>query len=267
MTRSQTYYLISNLLSLDSSKGHMESIITLLDSPDINWPLFVATGSNHLVRQTIYCRILELKLTEYIPTEILEPLKYVYTLNYQRNTEILKQVVSINALLANYGIVSLYLKSIGNIIDGLYTNIGERIMYDIDLLVPEKQWKTSAEILLENGYLGNKIHDPSKHMMMKHYPTLSKAGETAWVEIHRERVNVIHSKTRLYTGQLYLSHHEINLHTWIISRSTHMDLKRFGAYIKLPFFAITDQKLRTSLFKRLLDKECYGRHLNSYRHI
>ena len=363
MTRAQTYYLISNLLSPDYSREHRESMIISFETPGMDWSHFISIGSNHLVLQTIYCKLLELEITGYLPIEVLEHLKYVYDLNYQRNTEILNQVVSINTLLSNRGIVPLYLKGIGNIIDGLYNNIGERIMYDIDFLVPEKQWKTAAEILLEDGYLGNREYDPSKRMMMKHYPTLSKAGTKASVEIHRLPVDLIHSTTldvkevwqskklvegnfncfvmsdrhkiihnfihsqlhhegHLYAkvflrnlydllllskrenletvfsgmnkyhkqaasyllimnkgfgvndyrqyilkhkGWWYLKRHEINLRTWIISRTTYLALKIVRAYVKLPFQALTDKKLRISLITRLLDIHWYGQHLSSYR--
>lgn len=365
MNSIQTYYLLGNLLSADFETDRRELVINSLESPNLNWPLFIAIGSNHLVLQTIYCKLLEQKLTEYIPPEVLEHLKYIHDLNYRRNTEIMEQVISINTLLNDQGIVPLYLKGVGNIIDGLYTSIAERIMYDIDFLVPEGQWKTTAQILIKNGYQGNKGYDPCKRMMLKHYPTLSKIGAKASVEIHRLPVDFIFSTTlgakevwqnkklmpvdlkcyvmsdrhkivqnfihsqlhhggQLYAkvflrnlydlfllskrenpeevfegmnnyhrqaagylkimnkgfgigesqkqklkhaGRLYLIRHEINLRTWVVSRSSYLVLKIFRAYIKLPFLSITDKALRASLIRRLLDINWYRQHLNSYRRI
>jgi len=47
----------------------------------------------------------------------------------------------------------IYLKGTGNLIDGIYSDIGERIIGDIDFLVPEKDFRTTAELFKKEGYL------------------------------------------------------------------------------------------------------------------
>ena len=365
MNRIQTYYLIGNLLSADTIADRRESVIKSLESPTLSWPLFIAIGSNHLVLQTLYSKLKEQDLSEHIPVEVFEHLKYIYDLNFKRNTEILEQVKSINTLLGSEGIVPLYLKGVGNIIDGLYANMAERIMHDIDIMVPDDQWEESANILIKNGYHGIKKYEPGKRAQMKHYPTLSKPGTRAPVEIHRLPVdykfsdtfgaeevwqtkkpavgniscfvmsdrdkivhNFIHSQLHheghlyakvflrnlydllllskrenletvfagmnnyhkqaasylrimnkgfgisnsskhilKYTGRRYLIRHEINLRTWIISRCTYLALRIFRAYIKLPLQALSNKELRASLIKRLLNRNWYEQHINSYKRI
>src|ERR1035437_5025285 len=117
MNMLQTYYLIGNMLSSDSISNQRECVIKSLKSPTISWQLFIATASNHLVLQTIYHKVLEQQLTKYLPSEVLGHLKYIYDINFQRNTKILEQVNSINLLLNSHGIVPLYLKGVGNIIE------------------------------------------------------------------------------------------------------------------------------------------------------
>lgn len=68
-------------------------------------------------------------------------------------------------------------------------------MYDIDFLVQDEEWEATAEVLLSNGFQGNKVYDPRKRTEMKHYPTLSKPGCRASVEIHRLPVDYIFTKT------------------------------------------------------------------------
>lgn len=185
MTRIQTYYLIGNILSINHSAERREAVIKLLQTPTINWSRLIATASNHLVLQTLYSKIVEYKLSAYIPAEVLEHLQFIYNLNYKRNTEIVNQVKYINLLLGSNGIVPLYLKGIGNIIDGVYNDIGERIMYDIDFLVPDNQFEASVEILLKDGFFAKKAYNPSKRARTKHYPPLSKSGFRTSIEIHR----------------------------------------------------------------------------------
>lgn len=362
MNRIETYYLIGTLLSDDFNSKRRNFFIKSIKSPTLSWPIFIITGSNHLVLQTIYCKLVQHDLTTHIPSDVLAHLKYIYHLNYQRNSEILEQVNSINFHLGLQGIIPLYLKGVGNIIDNLYGNMAERIMHDIDFLVPDQQWEIATDILLKNGYVGIKKYEPDKKMEMKHFPTLRKQGARAPVEIHRLPVdyefsdtfgaeevwqnkkyvngnfncyvmsdshkiihNFIHSQLHheghlfanvfmrniydllllskrenpeevfsnmsnyhkqaasylrimnkgfginekqthvlKYTGYRYLIRHEINLRTWLISRCTYLILRIFRAYIKLPFLAITNKKLRVSLIKRLLDINWYRQHFASY---
>ena len=187
--------MIGNLLSAEPGSDRMESVLSSLRSPSLNWSLFIATGNSHFVLQTMYCKLQELKLTDYLPVEVDDHLKLIYELNHRRNTEILQQVSSINSLLNSQGIVPLYLKGVGNILDGLYADLSERIMCDIDLLVPDDQFEATALALLENGYQECKKYDPRKRKVMKHYPTLSKPGARAPVEIHRLPVDYEYSGT------------------------------------------------------------------------
>ena len=49
-----------------------------------------------------------------------------------------------NATLNTAGISPIYLKGTGNLIDGIYGDVGERIIGDTDLRVPEKDILTTA---------------------------------------------------------------------------------------------------------------------------
>lgn len=185
MNKRQTYYFIGKLLSTGRQPGYRESLIQSFKSPDFNWSGLIALGSNHLVLQTIYCRIIEEKFTEYIPFEVLAHLKYINDLNYRRNTEIIQQVNAINLSLNDKGIIPLYMKGAGNILDGLYGDTADRLMHDIDILVPDEHWELSAQILIQEGYQEAFKYDPGKREKTKHYPPLYKPGTKVAVEIHR----------------------------------------------------------------------------------
>jgi hypothetical protein len=189
----QTYYLLCDILSCNTDPVRREKIKALLCSSEMDWPLFVKIGSNHLVLQTIYSKLNENNLTEYIPVEVLTHLKNIYNLNYKRNIEILEQVVSINSILGKNDIVPLYIKGVGNIIDGLYNTFAERIMYDIDVLVPDEQWEQAANVLLQDGYMAKKEYNPEEREETKHYPRLIKPGVRAYIELHRLPVDFEYS--------------------------------------------------------------------------
>jgi hypothetical protein len=112
----------------------------------------------------------------------------VYELNYQRNTELLKQINRINQVLATGGIIPIYLKGAGNLLDGLYEDIGERIMGDIDLLVSDAGFLPAAYMLKKNGY-ENKVPFFEDDIIVKHFPRMLNPNELAAVEVHRVPVD------------------------------------------------------------------------------
>jgi len=79
-----------------------------------------------------------------VPDVLEQHLKEIYTLNRTRNEQILLQVKEMNATLNAANISPIYLKGTGNLIDGIYGDIGERIIGDIDFLVAEKDFLTTA---------------------------------------------------------------------------------------------------------------------------
>jgi hypothetical protein len=97
----------------------------------------------------------------------------------------LEQLKEVCQLLARNNISATLLKGAGNLIDNLYSDSGERIMGDIDLLVSEEEYLKAAKILLNEGYTESKLYYYDDVMLLKHYPRLSHPDKVAAVEIHR----------------------------------------------------------------------------------
>jgi hypothetical protein len=111
-------------------------------------------------------------------------------LNVTRNTRILEQIHEITGILTKNDIYPVFLKGAAYLLDELYTNIGERILGDIDFLVPEKDYFLSAQILENEGY--SKFENEANYFeadSLKHYPPLTKEGSAAYIEIHRLLTN------------------------------------------------------------------------------
>lgn len=195
MNGKQIYYFIGQLLSNGLEKDHPDSIIQDLKSPEFDWNKLIAAGSNHLVLQTIYCKLRERDQINLLPGEIHKHLKYIYDLNYKRNSDILKQVNLINQALNKEGIFPMYIKGVGNIIDGVYSDIGERIMLDIDLLVNKENLDAARNILIQIGYSNTPVKKSIQYSKAKHLLPLIKEGGAAAVEIHRYPVEFRYRET------------------------------------------------------------------------
>jgi hypothetical protein len=192
MTNKELYYLACQCLSLDDHPDFADEIIRCL-SDDSNCKNFIQVCSNHWILPAIHLKFKAHGILSQLSEELVEFLEEVFQLNYERNERILKQLQEIIQLFNEHEIFPTLLKGTGNLLDQLYSNMGERMMGDIDILVAEKDYLPAAHLLENNGYFHN---SPSFFEVkdMKHYPRLHKKGAPADVEIHRIPVRTEYTK-------------------------------------------------------------------------
>lgn len=189
MNKKQTYYLISRTLALDFVAGRVDQIANELPKKKEDWQKWVQTGSDHYVLQSLYLALQKNQMLSLLPDELCESLEHLYQLNFERNQKIISQAYEIKESLEGEGIGCVFMKGAGNIFDGLYRDIGERMLYDLDILVEEQNMVSAAEILMDDGYHTQKKFDPAAHLSTMHYPILVKEDCVAGVEIHRMPVH------------------------------------------------------------------------------
>jgi len=185
MTNKELFYFTGKCLMLDEDPGFKQEIYDKISADAIDWQKFAALCSNHLILPVIYLKFLSHGVIEYLPEEFSEYLKEIYELNLARNNQILHQLSEITAIMNKSNIHPVFLKGAANLLDELYSNIGERIMGDIDFLVPEKDYLPTAKIFEAEGY---SMYGPLLYFdikLLKHYPPLSKPGVPAYLEIHQ----------------------------------------------------------------------------------
>jgi len=132
--------------------------------------------------------------TQYVlqpfPVEQASHIDDLYKLNCERNRQILQQMDEICAVLANHGIEPVFMKVTGCLLSNVYADIGERMIGDIDMLVEEKNYLKTAELIMQLGYRNDEpVYDD--FMTLKHYPRLYRTDVPADIEIHRL---VVHNK-------------------------------------------------------------------------
>ncbi len=185
MTKSEIYYFLGKCLALGENEENDRKISGIISQKEVDWARFVALGSNHLVLPSVYLRFKRYGIQTIIPEELSEHLRMVYELNYNRNRAVLQQIDCINCLFASAGIVPIYLKGAGNLLDRLYEDEGERMMSDIDLLVSDDEFLRAANLLKGKGYEhAAPFYDDSQYFT-KHYPRLHHPNEYAGIEVHR----------------------------------------------------------------------------------
>ena len=197
----RTLYFIGHCLSLDDHPSFRETIIVQFSDPDYDWNTFIFTCSNHLVLPVIYLKFRKHNLLSYLPEVLVQHLEEIYSLNRDRNLQIIEQMKEITVTLNSAGISPLFMKGTGNLIDGVYSDVGERIIGDIDLLVPEKDFLTAAGLFEKEGYqICYPVDENTKSV--KHYPRLWKENEVADLEIHRLPTDLKHATN--FTAEVVL---------------------------------------------------------------
>ena len=160
---------------------------------------YILLSSNHLVLPAIYRRLQKTGLSDDLPPNLAEHLNEILQLNIKRNKEILQQINEINLHLNSAGIEPVYMKGSAHLLDGLYSDPEDRLIGDIDFLVPDNDFLKSAEIVTKLGYKTDiEIYDEIS--TLKDYPRLFREDVPSDIEIHR--LPVIPEYSRWFTPEI-----------------------------------------------------------------
>lgn len=193
MGNSELFQLALQCLISNKQPEILQELENKIIRNEENLLRFIYLCSNHLVLPAIYIRFKELGFTDLISEELKNHLNEIYILNLKRNKEILIQIEEINNILKSRNIECIYLKGTANLMDNLYSDLGERMIGDIDLLVSESEYLEAADLIMSLGYKHQEkiFYDLKKS---KHYPRLFKPDVPADIEIHRVPVTIEHSR-------------------------------------------------------------------------
>ncbi len=186
MTNKELFYFTGRCLALDENPEFKNEIIYKCNNNLISWEEFVLLCSNELVLPAVFIKFRNHNLLEHLPPELAEHLFEIHELNAERNKNILHQVEEITRILNKKNINPLFLKGAANLLDKLYSDVGERILSDIDFLIPESEFLYAAKLLEQEGY--SIIYETPDYIEtedLKHYPRLVHPDFEAAIEIHR----------------------------------------------------------------------------------
>lgn len=185
MNPSELFYLAGHCLALDEHPEFREVIQEKVASGAIRIDDLILLCSNHYVLPAFYLKFRDHQLLSLFPLDYLETIADIYHLNRQRNIQILCQIDELVTELTWANIRPVFLKGTANLLDGLYGDIGERMIGDIDFLVKEEEQLKAAGILEDMGYANPGLKDGTDIMgKHHHYPFLTRKESPVAVEIH-----------------------------------------------------------------------------------
>ncbi len=197
MNYKETLFFVARSLTVNHEKHNYEFVRNQIQDKKVDWDNVVQLSTQHYVFPALYCNLKRAELLQDIPTDLVEYMEHITQLNRERNTQILEQAKEINSLLKKNSIEPIFLKGTGFLLQNFYHDIGERMVGDIDFIVPYIDYENAARILESKGYKSY-WKKKYKYPQFKHYDRLVKEGLTAAVEIHKELVKEGHHQNFNY---------------------------------------------------------------------
>ena len=183
MNYKEILYFISKCLTISLEDKNRLEIEKRLQSKKIDWETVVEVSTAHYVFPALYCNLKRVGFLSYLPQELVNFMEHITNLNRERNQQIITQAKNLNSLLLQNNITPIFLKGTGNLLAGIYDDIGERMIGDIDFLLSKKDSYRAFKILENDNYYTPEtlLNNPPDH---RHFPRLIKKNNIAAVEIH-----------------------------------------------------------------------------------
>ena len=177
-------------MTISLEAKNRQEIEKQLKSKTIDWDTVVKVSTAHYVFPAIYCNFKRADFLKYLPQELVSYMQHITNLNRGRNEQIIAQARELNTLLLANNIRPIFLKGTGNLLAGIYEDVAERMVGDIDFIFSKEDYPKAITILREFGYSEVetlKYYYPDLH---KHYRRLQKENSVAAVEIHKELLGI-----------------------------------------------------------------------------
>jgi hypothetical protein len=166
-----------------------------------------------------------MKSGQELPEDVRSYLSLLHARNAARNMRIRQQCLSIGELLEKNGVHAAVLKGAAWLFDGSVDPTKDRMMRDIDLLVPSEGFDVAVRALIASGYqdTGDTLVEAGHF----HYAPLLPKNDEAVVEIHRDLAHytsflpaaeMLRSAQEIAPGLLLPSAHHRILHNIIHSQ-------------------------------------------------
>lgn len=173
------------LCEIISVSADREKIKQKIHSDSIDW-LSIVEIANQEFLTPVLCY--QLNKNDFFVTnndeKLFTYLNEIFTINTNRNIQIVEQLKDIVSILNSSDIEPLLLKGSASLVENDYEHIGIRFLSDIDLMVSSKELEKAYRLLIKSGY---KKIDANFIVLENHHHLwpLEKEGMPVMVELHR----------------------------------------------------------------------------------
>ena len=186
----ESLYFIAKCLTISFEEKNKDEIELILKTTDVDWDTVVKVSTAHYVFTALYCNLKRADFLSYLPQQLVNYMEHLTDLNRNRNLKIITQAKELNNLLVANNITPIFLKGTANLLAGIYDDIAERMVGDIDFIFSKEDYPKVITILREFGYseVEKKEYYPPDEK--KHYRRLQKENNIAAIEIHSKLLDI-----------------------------------------------------------------------------
>lgn len=249
MNYKETLFFIGKALTINHEKHNKTIVENELKSNNIDWDAVVKVSTAHFVFPALYCNLKRADFLHYLPSDLVVYMKHITDLNRERNQQIIDQSKEINKLLLENNITPIFLKGTGNLLEGLYEDIGERMVGDIDIIIEKSKINQSFNLLKNHNYISNsKILNDHRHLAR-----LVHKNKIGAIEIHKELL--INKFTNEFNYDFIKKDSQIINNTYFSSYSNQLNLSIIAKQINDKGFYFKNISLRNAYDVFLLSKK------------
>ena len=185
MNYKETLFFIAKCLTISLEDNNRQEVEKYLKSTSIDWDAVVKVSTAHYVFPALYCNLQRANFLHYLPQELVSYMEHITDINRERNKQIIAQAKELNNFLLANNIRPIFLKGTGNLLVGLYEDIAERMVGDIDFIFSKEDYSKAIIILREFGY-SDVFKTDNNYPQFRHYQRLKNTNNIAAIEIHKE---------------------------------------------------------------------------------
>ena len=186
MNYKETLFFIAKCLTISLEEINRDEIELILKTTDVDWDTVVKVSTAHYVFPALYINLKRVDFLKYLPQDLVCYMEYITNLNRERNQQIITQAKELNTLLLENNITPIFLKGTGNLLAGIYEDIAERMVGDIDYIFSKEDYPKAITTLKEFGYYRKAPCRSSD----RHYSRLIKKDRIAGIEIHNGLLSI-----------------------------------------------------------------------------
>jgi hypothetical protein len=186
----ETLFFVAKCLTISFEEKNRDEIEFMLQTTNVDWEAVVKLSTSHYVFPAIYCNFKRVDFLKYLPTDLVDYMKHITNLNRDRNTQIIQQAQELNSVLLANNIRPIFLKGAGNLLAGIYEDIGERMLVDIDFIFSKEDYPKSITVLRDFGYSEVEKQEYYQPDEFRHYRRLQKKNKIAAIEIHKDLLSI-----------------------------------------------------------------------------
>ena len=186
MNYKEILFFIAKCLTISLENKNRQEIEKQLKSTSIDWDAVVKVSTAHYVFPALYCNLKRADFLLYLPHELVNYMEYITDINRVQNKKIIAQARELNNVLLANNIRPIFLKGTGNLLAGIYEDIGERMVGDIDFILSKENYPKAIAFLREFGYSEVEKRNYYAPDLGRHYRSLQKENNIAAIEIHNE---------------------------------------------------------------------------------